>query len=181
MDNKPHFPYFPDAYALVFEEEAGVCSVCGQARNCRYTGSFYAVDEPDYLCPWCIADGSAARKYEGCFTDDYCIEGVSPNPADPPSTIPTNLLRAITDKTPTYHSWQQQTWLSHCNQPCVFLGYADKTTLAPFADEVLPDLKAFNAKDYEWLLEHLSKDGNIVGCLFACKCCGQHRLHIDLS
>ncbi len=41
-----------------------------------YSGPFYCVDEVEHLCPWCIADGSAAEKFAGSFQDDASIEGV---------------------------------------------------------------------------------------------------------
>ncbi|CTW99108.1 colicin E2 tolerance protein [Escherichia coli] len=42
----------------------------------HYSGPFYCVDEVEHLCPWCIADGSAAEKFAGSFQDDASIEGV---------------------------------------------------------------------------------------------------------
>ncbi|XPE67139.1 CbrC family protein [Shigella flexneri] len=37
---------------------------------------FIALMKIEYLCPWCIADGSAAEKFAGRFQDDASIEGV---------------------------------------------------------------------------------------------------------
>ncbi len=81
----PEFKYSPNAYKLdLFVEAEGVCSVCNEKRTLRYNSSFYSVDNPEYICPWCIANGKAAEKYDGEF-NDYCgIEGVSPEPNEPP-------------------------------------------------------------------------------------------------
>ena len=100
----PQFKYSPNAYELdLFEEKEGVCSVCKEKRNLKYTSSFYSIEEPDYICPWCIASGKATEKFNGEF-NDYCeIEGVSPNPNDPPSEISKELLQEITNKTPSYY------------------------------------------------------------------------------
>lgn len=79
----PQFKYPPNAYRLyLFEKQIGRCSICNQQRDLKYIGSFYSVDEPDYICPWCIANGAAVPKYAG-ECNDYCsIEGVSSNPND---------------------------------------------------------------------------------------------------
>ena len=78
----PAFRLHPDVYRLdLFEREAGTCACCGQLRDWMYRGPFYAVEKPDYLCPWCIADGSAARLYQGQFNDELSIEGWEPDPS----------------------------------------------------------------------------------------------------
>jgi len=175
----PQFKYNPNAYKLgLFDEVNGICSVCDQERNLKYNSSFYSVDTPEYICPWCIANGKAAEKYEGEF-NDYCgIEGVSPDPNDPFPTIPRELLLEITDKTPSYVSWQQEEWLCHCNQPCAFIGYADYETIKPFIEELKNDIDNLGV-DLEFIKQNLSKGGDVVGYLFKCVKCDQHRLHID--
>jgi uncharacterized protein CbrC (UPF0167 family) len=178
---RPLFIYHPNAYALSFEEVDGICDCCGQSRTLRYRGPFYTPLRPDYLCPWCIADGRAAASYEGEFTGWSDIEGVSPDPADPPPTIARELLLEICERTPGYSSWQQSVWLSHCERPCAFLGFAGSEDLLPILDQVRPDVVEVNPRDADWLLEHLSRDGEMVGCLFQCLQCGQHRLHVDLG
>lgn len=68
----PKFKYSPNAYSLdLFKEVDGVCSICNEQRNLKYVSSFYSIDKPDYICPWCIANGQAAEKYKGDF-NDYC-------------------------------------------------------------------------------------------------------------
>ncbi|MCW2066949.1 UNVERIFIED_ORG: uncharacterized protein CbrC (UPF0167 family) [Stenotrophomonas maltophilia] len=65
---RPVFAYSPNAYAISFEEVAGVCDCCGEPRALRYLCTFYcAGDAPDYLCPWCIADGRAVERFRGDF------------------------------------------------------------------------------------------------------------------
>jgi uncharacterized protein len=175
----PKFKYSPNAFNLdLFEKEDGICSVCNEERKIKYTSSFYSVEEPEYICPWCIADGKASEKYNGEF-NDYCgIEGVSPDPNDTESTILKELLLEITNKTPSYTSWQQEVWLTHCDEPCAFIGYADTKTIEPIIEELNDDIEN-NGYDPEFVREHLSKDGSLVGYLFQCVNCGQHRLHVD--
>lgn len=175
----PKFKYSPNAYTLdLFEEEEGTCSVCNENRELKYSSSFYSIEEPEYICPWCIADGKASEKFDGEF-NDYCgIEGVSPDPNDAESTIPKELLLEITNKTPSYNSWQQEVWLTHCNEPCAFTGYADAATIEPIIDELIEDIED-NGYDPEEIKDNLSKDGSLVGYLFQCINCGQQRLHVD--
>ncbi len=177
---KPQFKYSPNAYSInVFKEEKGVCSVCNKGREIKYTGSFYSVESPSYICPWCIADGSTAEKYKGDFNDYLGIEGVSPDPADPPPEIEMNLLLEITDKTPSYVSWQQEVWLTHCKEPCAFIGYVDAETIKPLLEELKDDIEGGIGMNAEYLKENLTQDGHLVGYLFQCLKCGQHRLHAD--
>ena len=175
----PKFKYSPNAFNLdIFEKEDGICSVCNEKREIKYTSSFYSVEEPEYICPWCIADGKACEKYDGEF-NDYCgIEGISPDPNDTDPTIQKELLLEITNKTPSYTSWQQEVWLTHCNEPCAFIGYADTKTIEPIIEELNDDIEN-NGYDPEFIRKHLSKDGSLVGYLFKCVNCGQHRLHVD--
>jgi len=176
----PKFKYSPNAYKLdLFEEKEGICSVCKEKRNLKYTSSFYSIEEPDYICPWCIASGKAAEKFNGEF-NDYCgIEGVSPNPNDPPSEISKKLLQEITNKTPSYVSWQQEVWLTHCNEPCAFIAYVDFEATKPYLEELKEDIETITNDYGTNMIEYLTKDGGTVGYLFQCVKCGKHRLHID--
>ena len=116
----PKFKYSPNAYKIdVFVEEEGTCSVCDQHRKIKYGSSFYSVEEPEYICPWCIADGTAAKKYDGEFNDSAGVEA-------PLGYDENEILQAAFDekvvevaqRTPSYVSWQQEVWLSHCNEQC---------------------------------------------------------------
>lgn len=179
MEKLPQFKYSPNAYEIgVFEQEEGTCSICNQERELRYTGSFYSVETPDYICPWCIEDGSAAQKYKGEFNDFAGIEGAS---LDEKALIPKELSLQASERTPSYISWQQEEWMSHCSEPCAFIGYADGETIKPIIDELKPDIEERFGYDVDFVLENLTKDGSMVGYLFQCVNCGKHRLHIDFD
>ena len=78
METPPSFFYSPNAYALgIIEQRPITCQCCGKARDFHYTGNLYCTAAITTLCPWCIADGSAAEKYEGSFVSDF--EGINPN------------------------------------------------------------------------------------------------------
>jgi uncharacterized protein len=162
----PTFKYHPNAYQLdIFVNEEGICSVCNQKRTIKYNLVPYCVEDPDYICPWCIADGSAAEKYQGQFNDNYGIEDVPPE-----------MLDEIVLKTPSYSSWQQEVWLSHCNEPCAFIGYVGAKEIEPYFDEILDDIQDYPE---ELIKSSLSKDGALVGYLFECVQCAKRRLHVD--
>ncbi|WP_083891507.1 CbrC family protein [Fibrella aestuarina] len=177
--NLPEFKYSPNAYKIgVFENIAGTCSICNERRQIKYTSSFYSVDVPEYICPWCIESGKAAEKYSGKFNDYLGIEGVSSDSNDLNYAIDEELLLEITNKTPSYVSWQQEVWLTHCDRPCAFIDYADTETIKLLSEELNDDIGT-SGYDPELIRVALSKDGSLVGYLFQCVKCGHHRLHID--
>ena len=63
-------------------------------RACR-------VDEVDDICPWCIADGSPAARFEGQFTDVTNVGGA-----------PQAVVDEILQRTPGFSGWQQERWRS---------------------------------------------------------------------
>ena len=181
--NYPHFKYHPNAYILnIFEKEDGICSICHEKRELKYNCSFYSIDTPDYICPWCIENGAAAKLYQGSFNDDIGIENTEF--IDDDEIV--NVLYPITDefvgqichRTPSYASWQQQVWLIHCDEPCQFINYATSKLLQPILHEVLEDIENSNIP-LEWIQHHLTIDSDFSAYLFQCIHCGKHRLHLD--
>ncbi len=43
--------------------------MCNQQTEYVYEGPFYSEEEVENICPWCIASGNAAAKYDGEFQD----------------------------------------------------------------------------------------------------------------
>lgn len=145
----------------------------------KYTGLFYSIEEPEFICPWCIHDGSAAEKYDGEFNDYASIEGISPDPAEPDTiTIPQEFLNEVTKKTPGYHSWQQGVWLVHCNEPYAFIDCADSEMIKPFFTELEEDFENCGI-DPDYIRTTVTKEGDVAGYLSQCVRCGKHRLRAD--
>lgn len=169
----PKFKYSPNAYKLdLFISEKGICSVCEKERELKYDGPFYSREEPSYICPWCIADGSASLKYDGSFNDYESVnEGV----------ISNEQLLEVEHKTPAYRALQNSIWLSHCGEPCVFIGYVtEDVRIDAFIEEVADDIWKVGIEIDEAI--EVLDDGSIyLGYLFQCKNCGKHRLHIDFT
>ncbi|MDU0372823.1 CbrC family protein [Hymenobacter endophyticus] len=175
----PHFPFNPNAYKLgIIEQQDIVCECCQQPRAYNYTGPIFCVADVEELCPWCIADGSAARKWDAEFQDLASVEGHDPNPqgAAPAALNPAS-VEEVLFHSPAYNSWQQGVWLTHCQDMCVFVGYVGGNDIRPLLDELRPDLEAW--PNEEFLLRNLSADGSLTGYLFQCRHCNLHRLHID--
>lgn len=179
----PKFKYNPNAYELdLFDKIEGFCSICQQKRNLKYKRSFYSIDKPEYICPWCISNGKCSEKYEGEFNDYFGIEGVSPDPNAPSTTIPENMIYEICDRTPSYLSWQQGVWLTCCNEPCQFIGYGTNKTIEPILNEIKEDIEKFNFPIEILIAEGFSKETSDIGTyIFKCCNCEKHRLHIDFT
>jgi uncharacterized protein CbrC (UPF0167 family) len=67
----PPFRYHPDPLAtdsIELRDES--CVACGRRRGAVYAGPVYAeTDLDERLCPWCIADGTAAEGYGAEFIE----------------------------------------------------------------------------------------------------------------
>lgn len=108
-----------------------VCECCGEATSIRYTAPFFAEANVKCLCPMCIANGTAAEKFDGEFQDEY-------------STDPVNdevKRDELLHRTPGYCGWQQEYWRAHCDDYCAYLGGVGYQELVQMGivDEVLDD------------------------------------------
>jgi uncharacterized protein len=114
----PDFPYHPDPIATgAIAESEAVCVNCGQARGFIYTGPVYAEEDlSEALCPWCIADGTAAARFDAAFTDVDVL----------PDDVPAETIVRVMRRTPGFGGWQQEHWMFHCGDGAAFLGTADE-------------------------------------------------------
>ncbi|MCL2744767.1 MAG: CbrC family protein [Planctomycetaceae bacterium] len=169
----PKFRFHPDPIGSeVIKKSDAECPVCNQKTGYAYVGPFYAVEDVENICPWCIANGEAAKKYDGSFQDDYCIE----------SEISKYELHELIHLTPGYQGWQQERWLVHCGSPCAFIGYVGwngiKEQLDRFID-IENDCQQYNGLEVKELSEYLFDGGSCQGYLFECIHCNGYRLCID--
>jgi uncharacterized protein CbrC (UPF0167 family) len=173
----PAFRYHPDPIATgSIRPSPEECLACGRQRGFTYVGPVYAVEELDgELCPWCIADGGAARAFDAEFTDVGW--GV-------PSDVPQAAIDEISKRTPGYSSWQQDHWLYHCGDGAAFLGRVGREELERFPDalETLRrDCEADGSNDHEItvFINALTRDGSPTAYLFRCLVCGRHQVYTD--
>jgi uncharacterized protein len=183
VSEAPLFRFHPNAYDLgAFEAADGVCDACGERRALRYTSSIYARERPGFVCPWCVADGTAARVFDGEFSD---AAGIDDHSLVDGVEVATDAAEAeeVATRTPSYVSWQQEQWRAHCGRPCAFIGDIGAGELARYAHE--PDFAADLDGGLGWepglLRTHLTAGGDLAGYLFRCLTCGAHRLHVDAS
>jgi uncharacterized protein CbrC (UPF0167 family) len=175
----PDFPYHPDPIATGSVARSPTeCLVCGKARGFIYTGPVYAVDEfVEEICPWCIADGTAATKLDAKFTDAGW--GV-------PDAVPAEVTETIATRTPGFAGWQQERWLYHCNDGAAFLGSAGSEELEPHPDAV--EMLRREAEESGWdddqiagYIGALDKHGDRTAYLFRCRHCGTDLAYSDAS
>ena len=147
-------------------------------RGYVYIGPVYAIEKlREELCPWCIADGSAAAKFDAEFTD----VGVGV-----PDDVPAEVVEHVARRTPGFSGWQQEQWLYHCGDGAAFLGVVGREELDPFP-EALEDLRGdhdgsgWTAAEVEDYLSALDKDGQPRAYLFRCRHCGRHLAYSDFS
>lgn len=186
IDNKqlPYFKYHPNPIETgAFTISTPItCDCCKQQTSVYYTNPFYSSNEVEFLCPWCIAGGQAAEKFNGEF-QDYCgIEGISANPEQPDSIhFDRQAIDELVLRTPGYRGWQQEVWLSHCGDLCAFVGYVGwdeiKDKLEFFVD-LDRDCEVLHAGK-EDLPKYLRNNGSCQGYLFQCLHCGKYRLYFD--
>lgn len=151
-------------------KSSGVCPVCGKKTEYVYKGPFYSVEEVEDICPWCIADGSAAEKFDGMFQDDASCEEVDNG----------DYTDELIHRTPGYCGWQQEEWLSHCGDYCTFVGYVGWKELVDLGivSDLNDDFERYELLD-DLSKKQLEKGGSLQGYLFRCVVCGKYRLAVD--
>ena len=170
----PVFRYHADPFASgVMTLSSEHCECCGQATGYLYGGSFYAIGDESQFCPWCIADGSAARKFNGEFND---AAGVGMGEAE----LSQAIVDEVATRTPSFFSFQQEQWWSHCNDAGCFLGEIEQVDRALLAsDDALAFRQSIEATEHlppgagwQWLLDTPSRRRHAAIHVFRCLHCG---------
>lgn len=171
LKDLPQFRYYPDPVGTgAFEEgEEKTCPCCGKKSTVYYSTMPYCVENVENLCPLCISNGEAAKKYDATF-----VQGAEWN-GEPDKEKDEELFC----RTPGYISWQGEYWLSCCDDYCAYLGTVGTRELKAMdiADEVFEEYAARN--EFEDVREYLVKDGSLCGYLFRCLHCGKYHLWVD--
>ena len=167
----PHFIYHPDPLATgaFVEGEAKVCPSCGKESNVYYALIPYSIEDIEYLCPMCIANGLAAEKFDAEFVQDAEWSGQTNPEKD----------KLLFCQTPGYSSWQGENWLSCCQDYCAYLGTVGTRELRDMgiAEQVLADYE--ERGEYQDIEEYLVKDGSLCGYLFRCLHCQKYQIWVD--
>jgi uncharacterized protein CbrC (UPF0167 family) len=179
-ESLPVFKYHPDPVATgsVRVDPDTPCLGCNRIRGYIYTGPVYTSRNfilDDHLCPWCIADGSAARKFDATFTDTGTTEGIS-----------DDVRGEVEARTPGFTGWQQETWLACCGDAAAFLGVAGAEEIERDFPEAAAAVRQFlrnelelSEDDTEEILEALTRDGEPSAYIFRCLHCGKYLAYVD--
>ncbi len=147
------------------------CAACGETRGYSVNKN-YGINSYDCICPWCIADGTAAKKLDACFVQD------TDQPVSPALWDELNL------RNPGYISWQGENWLVHCDMPCVFHGDlpAGEVKLLPAEAEAKFLEENTWLEDWEDVKESYANEQSHVALYkFVCGTCGLWRIGIDFT
>ena len=172
MNEKISFKYSPNAYVngiFTTDEDKKECECCGKLVATFYEGPFYAVDEVEILCPYCIQSGAAAKKFDGQFQQDILEEQDIDN---------SEAIDQVCRCTPGYVSWQGNDWPVHCNDCCIFLDYVGWQELVDQVTD-LKNVELPDGYDLVMLEEMMQNNGHLQGYLFRCSECEKYVLHVD--
>lgn len=169
-------------------DQSVICDCCNEETDVYYDGPFYSIEDIDYLCPSCIGSGEAIEKFQ-----DLELTGDTDQKLEGPTAEEKKRELMCT---PGYKGWQQEVWLTHCNDYCEFVGHVGWEELQKevydFPHEKdrkkVPIIDLIEKSDVEldWisreeLSERLVNNGSMQGYLFKCLHCGKYRLHIDMD
>jgi uncharacterized protein CbrC (UPF0167 family) len=169
----PTFRYHPDPRRTgSVVPSPVVCRACGRARGFVYTGPVFAEEElEDAFCPWCIADGSAARTFDAEFTDPAGVGGYGTWDA-----VPDDVVDEVAHRTPGFNGWQQERWWTHCGDAAQFLGHAGRAELETAWHGAVPALMAeaeLDGDEWREYLAALDANGSPTAYVFRCSRCGR--------
>ena len=168
----PKFKYHPNVYSnSITTFGNGICQCCNKEVK-AYVETMYTIEDINCICFNCIADGSAAQKFDGSFIQH--AQDIKNKDA----------IEELNSRTPGYVSWQGEYWLACCDDYCEFIGDVGTKELNEMgiADEVFEEYeKSSPFDDNDWIKENLTAGGSVAGYLFKCRHCGKYHLHIDMS
>jgi uncharacterized protein CbrC (UPF0167 family) len=175
MEPLPNFRYHPDPLATgSVVASAAACLCCGRERGYLYAGPVYAEDElGEAFCPWCIADGAAAARFDAEFTDAAGI-----GDGGRWGVVSEATVEEIARRTPGFTGWQQERWWAHCGDAAAFLGRAGRRELEGRWAAAVPALRAeaaLEADESGWsdYLAALDAEAAPTAYVFRCLHCGQ--------
>ena len=152
------------------------CRCCGRKTGVIYAGPVYAEEElVEAVCPWCIANGAAAKKFEATFTDEANI-------GDGEVSVVAETEHEVSRRTPGFSGWQQERWLGCCDDAAAFLGPVGKKELQKFGPKAVAAVREeCGLEDEEWksYFAALHRDDGPTAYLFRCLHCGGFKAYSD--
>jgi uncharacterized protein CbrC (UPF0167 family) len=174
-DPLPGFRYHPDPIAtgaVVLSEAPCVC--CSRKRGYVYIGATFGKsgDLSERLCPWCIADGSAAHRFSATFNCNVggdCVRfiQVGPNAYDCVEreweAVSSAIAKEIEERTPGLSSYQSPKWWTHCRDGAAFIGYVGEVPYSIFSEPEAQEFalrirEQWELSDSDWRWYTISPD-----------------------
>ena len=173
----PSYRYHPDPLATgSVVQSSRQCLCCGQARGYIYIAPVYARGRlQKRLCPWCIADGSAAAKFDAAFSDAHQLMEAG---------VPADVVEEVTRRTPGYFSFQQAVWLACCGDACEFHGDAPRAELQALGGDALTEALSeigWSSELWAATIENYQPGEDPAVYKFVCRYCGRARYWSDCS
>ncbi|MEO6846523.1 MAG: CbrC family protein [Chthoniobacterales bacterium] len=172
----PYFKYHPDPIATgMFERTTAICPCCEQSTEYVYATQPYGVEDVEDLCPNCIASGLAATKFDVVFSD-ICplIE----------AGLKQEIIDEIELRTPGFIAWQQEEWLTCCDDVCEFHGDLQKDELLQLPPAVIEKLRkksGINEKDWQEIASDYIPESSPAIYKFVCRHCQTIQLGLDYN
>ncbi len=171
----PFFKYHPNPIETgSIKLSDKICACCKKARGYIYTASVYSIfDLDESICPWCIADGSAAEKFDATFNNS----GLESN-------ISNEIIEQISKRTPGYECWQTYIWLFHCDDGCEFHGDLSKQEANDLDENAIRKFcveNDLNEEEGKEIIQYYEKGGNPAIYKFVCRHCAKIKLYTDCT
>ncbi|GIG68918.1 hypothetical protein Pen01_52130 [Phytomonospora endophytica] len=167
----PRFRYHPDPLATgAISPSVTQCPVCEQVTGFAYTTTPYGAGTLRNICPWCIADGTAATRFKVSFCDDFPLLEAG---------LPHAVVTEVCARTPGFATFQQEEWQSCCGDACAFEGLLSPAAFAALDDATLLTLHVPPDRLDDWRDRYAGDDYGVFA--FRClHCCGG-RYWVDVS
>jgi len=167
----PKFKYHPDPVKTgSFIKSDEICECCKEKKGYIYYGTLFADEDIEYLCPWCIKNGDAYKKFSVEFVDPNAIGDYGQL-----SQVSDEIKYELSHLTPSFYGWQEIRWWTHCNDASAFLGLFGKNELEALNDNALINqLKSeISLDDLTWTeyYDLLAVDDSPTAYVFQCIHC----------
>jgi uncharacterized protein CbrC (UPF0167 family) len=178
----PAFRYHPDPVRSGSVEKSTVsCKCCGCERGFVYVGPVYAEadDLDDALCPWCIADGSAAAKFDAYFN----------NVGEIADKVPAEVQEEVEKRTPGFITLQEGEWRACCGDAAAYLMRASEKDLlsrefprsrSALMMQMITEEGIPSAEAGEFVMT-LTQDSGHSAYMFRCLKCGKFLLQVEFE
>ena len=117
----PVFRFHPSPFGSgALEDSPEACECCGLACGVLCTTGPRCAADVERVCPWCVADGSAAARWGATFTDGAFTDSWGGT-----VDLGPELFDEVFRRTPGFSTLQPVSWWVHCGLPAAFLRVED--------------------------------------------------------